>query len=495
MSMLVAHMNKMKMPDLDGLQMHVERKRDRHSNPDIDVKRSRLNYELTNRDMSQSYFDQVMTEIEEKKTSKRKVRKDAVVVSSWIISSDSNFFDWLSEEETRKFFEAAKEFFAENYGEENIAYANVHLDETTPHMHLGVIPLRDGRLCANKIFDKKELLRIQNELPKYLQEQGFDLERGREGSDSKHLSVADYKKKVAEDEIHALLDKHDIQSEDVIYYQDEFGEVIKGRKIPLEERVDEFAKMLTDRIEDYQKLKETNKKLEKKNNRLVRERTLLISEVEEKKEECEEIDKTLKNTQETLKQAIQTVLDPYGVKLREYEPVYLFDGLSKPIYLGTVQEVSETPTEALAKEIPIDVPDKIIEQVEGKNKEGWKEYFKRIRSSAVEKLKEWQNELKSYVSRKIGRSEISDISWTYFNLGENGEIVDKEVLQEKVLFINPTKQELKKKTGAKRVEKFIGDTLADFDAERKIQDIAEGLGKSTNITTTKSFSSIKGPRR
>ena len=76
--MLVAHMNKMKMPDLDGLQMHVERKRDRHSNPDIDVKRSRLNYELTNRDMSQSYFDQVMTEIEEKKTSKRKVRKDAL---------------------------------------------------------------------------------------------------------------------------------------------------------------------------------------------------------------------------------------------------------------------------------------------------------------------------------------------------------------------------------------------------------------------------------
>lgn len=495
MSMLVAHMNKMKMPDLDGLQMHVERKRDRHSNPDIDVKRSRLNYELTNRDMSQSYFDQVMTEIEEKKTSKRKVRKDAVVVSSWIISSDANFFDWLSEEETRKFFEAAKEFFVENYGEENIAYANVHLDETTPHMHLGVIPLRDGRLCANKIFDKKELLRIQNELPKYLKERGFDLERGREGSDAKHLSVADYKKKIAEDEIHALLDKHDIQSEDVIYSQDEFGEVIKGRKIPLEERVDAFAEMLTERIEDYQKLIETNKKLERKNNRLIRERTLLISEVEEKKKEREEVDKTVKNTQATLKQSIQTVLDPYDVKLREYEPVYLFDGLSKPIYLGTVQEVSETPTEALEKEIPINIPNNIIEQVDEKNKEGWREFFKRIRSSAVEKLKEWQNELKSYVSRNIGRSEVSDISWTYFNLGENGEIVDKDDYQEKVLFINPTKQELKKKKESRRVEKFVGDTLADFDVERKIQDIAEGLVKRTNITTIKPFSSNKGPRR
>ena len=96
--MLVAHMNKMKMPDLDGLQMHIERKRARHSNPDIDVKRSGLNYELSNRDMSQSYFDQIMTLIIDKTTSKRKVRKDAVVVSSWIISSDSDFFECLNSE-------------------------------------------------------------------------------------------------------------------------------------------------------------------------------------------------------------------------------------------------------------------------------------------------------------------------------------------------------------------------------------------------------------
>lgn len=495
MSMLVAHMNKMKMPDLDGLQMHVERKRDRHSNPDIDVKRSGLNYELTNRDMSQSYFDQVMTEIEEKKTSKRKVRKDAVVVSSWIISSDSNFFDWLSEEEIRKFFEAAKEFFEENYGEENIAYANVHLDETTPHMHLGVIPLRDGRLCANKIFDKKELLRIQDELPKYLQERGFDLERARKGSDTKHLSVADYKKKIAEDEIHDLLDKHDIQSEDVIYSQDEFGEVIKGREIPLEERVDEFAKMLTERIDDYQKLKETNKKLERKNNRLIRERALLISEVEEKKKEREEVDKTVKNTQETLKQAIQTVLEPYDVKLREYEPVYLFDGFEEPIYLGTVKEVSETPTEALEKEIPREIPKKLVEQVQESQKDVWKEYFKRIRDSAVEKLREWQNELKSYVSRKIGRSELSEISWAEIKLDKDGGIVNGDQQYGKALFINPTKQELQKKLNSSRAKPFIKDALADFNSGRKMQDIAEGLVKRTNITTIKPFSSNKGPRR
>ena len=73
--------------------------------------------------------------------------------------------------------------------------------------------------------------------------------------------------------------------------------------------------------------------------------------------------------------------------------------------------------------------------------------------------------------------------------------MDGDDFQEKVLFINPTKQELKKKKGSRRVEKFVGDTLADFDVERKIQDIAEGLVKRTNITTIKPFSSNKGPRR
>ena len=38
-------------------------------------------------------------------------------------------------------------------------------------------------------------------------------------------------------------------------------------------------------------------------------------------------------------------------------------------------------------------------QVQESQKDVWKEYFKRIRDSAVEKLREWQNELKSYVSR------------------------------------------------------------------------------------------------
>ena len=52
--------------------------------------------------------------------------------------------------------------------------------ESTPHMHLGIVPMRDGKLSSKAMFDREELKKIQDELPQYLNEQGFELERGQE---------------------------------------------------------------------------------------------------------------------------------------------------------------------------------------------------------------------------------------------------------------------------------------------------------------------------
>lgn len=39
----------------------------------------------------------------------------------------------------------------EEYGKENLLYATVHMDEITPHMHYGVVPItKDGRLSAKE---------------------------------------------------------------------------------------------------------------------------------------------------------------------------------------------------------------------------------------------------------------------------------------------------------------------------------------------------------
>ena len=133
MSHIVARMQKMKAGNLGGAYRHNERIFENHANKDIDTERSHLNYELTDRERSVSYEKQIKDYVNENKISQRAIRKDAVLCDEWIITSDKAFFEKLSPGETRSFFEAAKDYFAENYGEQNIAYASVHMDEHPSH--------------------------------------------------------------------------------------------------------------------------------------------------------------------------------------------------------------------------------------------------------------------------------------------------------------------------------------------------------------------------
>lgn len=207
MSYMVARMQKMKAVNLGGAYRHNERIFENHSNKDIDTSRSHLNYELTDRDRELSYKSQIEDYINENKVSERAIRKNAVLCDEWIITSDKTFFEKLDQEKTRDFFETAKNYFAENYGEENIAYASVHLDESTPHMHMGVVPFENGKLSSKAMFDREELKKIQDELPKYMNEHGFDLQRGELNSEAKHKTVAEFKKDLATTELQQESDR------------------------------------------------------------------------------------------------------------------------------------------------------------------------------------------------------------------------------------------------------------------------------------------------
>lgn len=205
MSYMVARMQKMKSGNLGGAYKHNERIFENHSNKDIDTSRSHLNYELTDRDRSVSYERQIKDYVNGNKISKRGIRKDAVLCDEWIITSDKAFFEKMSQEQTRAFFETAKNYFAENYGATNVAYASVHLDESTPHMHLGIVPLENGKLSSKSMFSRDVLKHIQEDLPKYMQEHGFEVQRGKRESQEKHLSVADYKEKMGRETLNQEL--------------------------------------------------------------------------------------------------------------------------------------------------------------------------------------------------------------------------------------------------------------------------------------------------
>lgn len=205
-SKLACTMRKFKKGNLSGIDNHNERKTDKHSNKDIDITKKDLNYSLVN--FEGSYDKQIMGIINKQRTSTKAIRSDAVLVGEWIISSDQEFFKNLTEEQTANYFRQAFDYFSELFGEQNIAYATVHMDETTPHMHLGVVPMKDGCLTGKEVFNRFTLRRIQSEVPKLLQSQGFDIQRGEKGSKRKKLTVPEYKQ--AMEEMHEYEEKTSI---------------------------------------------------------------------------------------------------------------------------------------------------------------------------------------------------------------------------------------------------------------------------------------------
>lgn len=202
-SFAVVHMQKIKSPALKGIQIHHQREKESHTNPDIDDERSHENYDLVN-NQDVEFHERVKEIIESQKVGTRKTRKDAVLVNELLVTSDEKFFKNLSPNERDRFFEESHKIFAERYGEQNIAYARVHLDEKTPHMHLGVVPMRDGRLQGKNVFNRKELQWIQDSFPKKMQELGFDLQRGEKGTKREHIEMAQFKKQTLEKEIDFL---------------------------------------------------------------------------------------------------------------------------------------------------------------------------------------------------------------------------------------------------------------------------------------------------
>lgn len=158
-------------------------------NPQIDSERTLNNFHTVKQD--ESYTDYINRRLKENSL---KPRKDAVLMCSFVIGSDGEFFKSLTETEERKFFYDATAYFAEKYGKENIISAVVHKDETTPHLHLNLIPINSDRLCAKDLFCPKNLRILQTEIYENVGKK-YGLERGKENSQAKHLSTAEFKAK------------------------------------------------------------------------------------------------------------------------------------------------------------------------------------------------------------------------------------------------------------------------------------------------------------
>ena len=322
MSYVVARMTKYKSGNLGGAYKHNERIFKQHSNKDIDIERSHLNYELTDRDRSMSYEKQIKNYIDENKISKRAIRKDAVLCDEWIITSDKDFFAKLTPEETKRFFETSKNYFAENYGLENIAYASVHLDENTPHMHMGIVPMKQGKLSSKSIFNREELKKIQDELPKYLSQHGFHLQRGELDSTKKHLSTQEYK------------DKQEVLQKIEKQIDEKFDKMIEFNS-----ELNQMDKALTNKVNDLKMVDEEKNKMLSNLDHALNEKQDTLSHLEKeintKKEDLDIVDSIIGSKSETIDSMNQDIKTKQGTineltkQLREHLQKYQnFDGLN-----------------------------------------------------------------------------------------------------------------------------------------------------------------------
>lgn len=210
MSYGIVRVQKFKASGCKGIEIHDRREKElvSHTNPDIDWERTKDNYSLhQGRSAEQTFYQAVKERIDELDL-QRGVRKDAVVMSQVLFTSDHNFFAQISQDDQKRYFERCYEWAKEQFGERNIISATVHLDERTPHMHLNFVPVtEDGRLSAKEVLSR-ERLRDMHDL--FYEQVGkeFGLQRG-ESRDVKqqHLSVMEYKQATAAERMAELARK------------------------------------------------------------------------------------------------------------------------------------------------------------------------------------------------------------------------------------------------------------------------------------------------
>lgn len=200
------------MQNTPAKRLTKENERDENyeaSNPQIDSERTRNNYRFTPH-FGKTYTEFINGRIKELGLSPR---KDVVVMNSFVLGSDKQFFDGLAKIEQYNFFSDCYKFFAERYGEENIIAVVVHKDETTPHMHLNLMPVtKDARLCSKQLFDKPQLQQLQTDFYETVGKR-WGLQRGKEGSQKKHLSTAEFKAKKIIEQAEAIREESQVYAD------------------------------------------------------------------------------------------------------------------------------------------------------------------------------------------------------------------------------------------------------------------------------------------
>ena len=208
---------------LAGIGAHDNREKEKYkSNPDIDLTKSHENIELVPCDKKyvekfyeitspykEEWDERMKTERPERKRTFTKMVNDGknVVADELILTASHNFFNDMSREEITKWGNKCMDFVYKDigYDKKQIISAIIHMDETTPHLHVVVVPLikrfdkrsNQERYTLSKkayIHDKMNLYELQDKYHKRMVDNGYDLLRGESEFGREYIPVNELKK-------------------------------------------------------------------------------------------------------------------------------------------------------------------------------------------------------------------------------------------------------------------------------------------------------------
>ena len=199
---VVCHFAKFNKSNLSSGAMgrHIDRECEP---PNADKERTHLNFELAKATPGQNLRKSIESRINDGYRGKKAIRDNAVCSVGVILSGSNEQMKKIEQEGNIKLWALdSYKFIAEEFGEENIVRATVHMDEKTPHIHIHFVPLTaDGRLSAKDLITKERLKSIQQKYAERMEKYG--LERGISGSKRKHTTTRQFYKWINRNDLDA----------------------------------------------------------------------------------------------------------------------------------------------------------------------------------------------------------------------------------------------------------------------------------------------------
>lgn len=271
-----------KKENLAGLYKHNERKNTNYSNKDINKNNSIKNYSIK---QCNTTYSNAIKIFQQENNLQGRIIKTTNVACEFIITSDKEFFERIGEEETKRYLQTSYNFVA-NYkglGEKYILSAKVHLDESTPHLHLVYVPVvhkidkKSGKqidkiACSEYWKGKDSYRELQNNFHRYITEHGFDLERGK-ANNTEHLKIETLKQVTCYDNIKYELTQEEIkpiETKNTALILQQNKELIKyTNKLKVQLSKSYTAIRQAEELRKYNiNLKQENEELKRENNKL-----------------------------------------------------------------------------------------------------------------------------------------------------------------------------------------------------------------------------------